>query len=937
MPGAQKSGRAVVSSVRNDDKGNLVTDVEDPQAAAIRRMRPDTGTEAEQHWPVPEPEPDAPPCLNIQRAWDEAVEGVPLTLPDGETVPDAATVEMRNADLLVRELEYHMLATTLIPNRKESNWEDTGDRALVDGAFSEGNVNSSELNRVDAAKSTDWATVDGRPEEIEGKGIGLAGTKLEPHAVESEALPGPRSEAAPNGKEVNRNESTVEALSGSNGVEENGRRTPRSVYGASLLLKLQWQNRKKQKNVPSRTYDDLALFVSDTTAQLQSALEKNPLAGQEILDNFAVELTSLLLTRYLDGMETGTSALEDRCFSLLLLCAERANPKEMHIALKEFISKIDTVYLEATSYLILQPLMILWGKVIVRIARKRRKFFVEFIKVYERLYPCAQSFETTFVPDDGSVGVERKGRISRVPDILLDFFDALIKKQMLQRETDAAIALEVDILGRTRPEGRAGLSSPGTKLNEGAAERTGEPAMRTSDETVDWVCERAVTLSQLLHVLGMLWERLSPPTGEERNVPKGQAKKRRRDKRRNGNKLPSEGREEALAKCVSMFTGLGWLNPVLVCQLTLNGLNLQPASRDVELMKAHIGEDIRSNKERKNTLYSISSVAQYLCGALREGTRLRISSSSDFAGDHDDYAVELDGTAFALLNPSYAFDLVLPFIMSVIPQGVSAVAMAGIITAKAFLDRLADNHYGSLDEVLRLRIGTGCMGRECSVLGLAYHIGKAIPGLDDPKHRRLAYEALQSLLRKCGTAHAKFVILECLFYEAGRPALAGQLMTEMKNVLQISDALSWRGGQLNAKVRGASQLRSRFAQDCFARYFIPRKELLVSMNPIATAASLLMFLVVSDRRLLNELGENFEGVQKEVKSRMRFCEEYGRLGKDCIRALAAVAEHDRRNIPSSQLAKNNSEDAMAVYVASGQTLNQCVGALSFVESALQAL
>lgn len=891
MPWVENKGAMKRYEVKKDEKGRPYFEVDDAAEAQHRKLHPATGTEADEQWPVTEPEPEAPPLLDLDLAWCEIIAGTPITVAENEAEVGGDTVEVRNANLMGRELRYHILASTAGVPRKSKEETD---------------------RKPDESGSADTS----------GKDADIA--EDETRATDDEA----------------------------DAETEDGDDVVKSVYGASILLKLQWEDRSVQKNVPKRTYAELGLFVSDITLQLGMVIEKNPSAAQCVLDVIALELTPLLLARYLDGIETCTSVLEDCCYALLKLCTARANPKEMHMAIKTFTSKIDSVYMEATSYLVLQPVLILWGEIIIRMPQKRRLFLGDFVKVLDRMLPCAEAFETSFVPDDGGVGVEHPGRISRIPDVLLQFFENLTKVQVKQRETDDAIKLQVDMLGREKlsPSLKESEAPPDTGKDDGkkeggngteetvgnTEEKQVKNASKIKDVTIDWVNERAMTLAKVLQLQAMIWSRLPAPPGEERDVPKKKVKSQKRDRAAKKGKMSDEQKEEALDRCAALFNNLGWTNPVVVCQLAANGLNLDHASRDGELMKTHIGSDVRSKKERKNTLYSVSAVGQYICSSLRLWTRsCRESSADEDTRKGPYYEVDLSGSAFDLLDPCYALDLVMPYLTSVIMQAGITVSIAGVVTLRAFLDRISDKRIETFDEILRLRSGTASFGRDVNIFGLVHHLGKALAGYDDPKHRRIGYETLQAMLRKCASPVARYVLVDCVYYEASRHAIAAQLMTELKDAVRYSD-ITWREGVCDIEeIAQASQLRSRLADDCLARYFTPRKELLAYMNPISTAASLLMFLTQSDKQLLAKVTD--EEVKKATEKRMRFCKAYGRLGKELIRAIASVAEHDRKNIPVSQLAKQNTVDAVALFQASGRTLNQCVGSLSLLDSGMEGL
>lgn len=859
-------------AIKEAPDGRTYIEQDNPKDVYAGKMKtnPTTGTESFEEWPMAKPDEEPDPLLDLEQAWVHVMSDTPL--PSKQEFDEDVTAQ--NAAILVKELKYYIMAST---SKSDSDSQHDDDAVADDEAHTIYDVKSSS----DSIKYN------------------------------------------ANTRKLNEDECDV---------------LPKSVYGASILLKLQCEDKSVQKMVTKMSYSELALFISDVYINLESAFQENERIAQVVIDTFAYEMTALILARYLDGMETCTDTLEECCFGLLKLCAERANAKEMHLSFKSFVSKIDAVYTEATAYLILQPLVELWGTAIVRIPRKRRVFVQDLVRMYDRLYPSAESFEVTFVPENG-FGTEAPGRLNRLQDTLLAFTDKLTAKQLEQREKEVGIRLKVDMLGREKLGSTEASKDSVTSGAESGKELSEEVQAKKAaekdafDMAKDWVGERAVTLSTVLQMQTTFWRRLPPPVGEQRNVPK--KVKKRRDVISNLSALSpvsDEEKEEALCKSMRLFINLGWTNPVVACQIARNGLNLTPMSRANELMREHIGTDIRSRKEKKSTLYSLSAVGHYLCASLRAGTIHRLNGGCGPV--EDEYAVELSGSAFDFLEPEYAFDLVLPYLMAVIPQVVVSTSVAGIITLRAFLKRLPAECFKTISDILRLRCGTASMARDVSVLGVAHHLAKAVSMLDDPKHRRIAYETLQALLGKCSNALARYMITEYLFYDSTRVPVVAQLVTEMKDSLRFSDNVAVKNMQWTDE--DAANLRQRFAMTCLPRFLMPKKDLLRDVNPIVTTVNALVYIAIRQKRALANCKED-ELQRENIQQAMKFAAAYGRLGRECIRALASVAEHDRRNIPSSQLAKKSSADAKALFAASGKTLNQCVAALSSLELAMDSL
>lgn len=836
------------------------------------RLHVNTGDESDQVWPDVQEDEEIMPLLDLPQSWEDIIHEKPL--PAKKT--SGESIVMQNAFVMIKELKYHLLASTAHPSN------------------------------VVHPKGKSAQQSEG-PSGCEGS---------EKKEVSEEGCRGPE--------------------------ESDGTATElKSIYGASVLLKLQWEDKTKQKAVPHRTFEEMALFISDITSKLKEVFGKNETAGQALVDVFALELTVLILARYMEGIETGEDVLEEACFSLLTFCAERANPKEMHMSLRLFIRKVNPVYMEATAYLILQPLMTLWAKLILRMKSTRHSFLYDFLHSFDKMVPCARSFETMNVYGSAK-GIEKPGRIKNLTEILLQFLEDLTKIQIQQRETSDCIRLSVDTLGREIPklektlcesdsEERKGRNTDsGTSIDE--SERATELQSRIEKETKDWVKERAVTLARALQILESLWEDVRPPRGEERSVPK-KKKKSKEGENRSTEDIAADYAENGICRCFNLFRGLGWSNPVLVCQIAANGLSLESSSKAQDLLQKHIGYDVRSKKERRETLFSLTGVGEFVCGALRPKTLAILSDRNE---EFDEYAIDLSGTGFDLLDGNYAFDIVLPFIMTLIAKSHVSPILAGVTTIKAFLERIPGKKFATFEDAIRLRCGISAAGKPVNVVGLAHNLANAVDKCDDPKHRRVAHETLQTVLDMCEDPYARYVIAESVFHDCKRVALAAQLVTEMKDAVRYSDLVAAEGKYSGWTSGKACDLRTRFAQVCFPRYFTPRKELLMSINAMVSTAGACLFLAVSDKKALMEIEEGNK-LRLEIEKRRRFTKSYCKLGRECIRALASVAEHDRKNVPNSQMAKVALPQAQALFAASGRTLNHCIAALSMLDVAVDAL
>lgn len=748
----------------------------------------------------------------------------------------------------------------------------------------------------------------------------------------------------------------------------------KSVYGASILLKLQYQDRGARKLVPHRQYEELGKFIKSITSELAILKQDNPTAAKLTFEAIALELTPTLFARLLDGRETCTKLLEDASEELLFNCAKEANPREMHLAVRNFTRKIDSVYMEATSYLALVTLIELWGIVLRRVPRKRHGLLLDFCSTIDRMQPCAESYELSFVPDEG-VGVEQSGRIDRIPDALLEFYQGLVTAQLQQYKENKTLNRHVTILGDVK-EGMPELEIVEEKgKDEEAVDMDNKKKIAM---VKDWVSERAVTRAQVLLLQTPLLRRLPAPPGEERNMPAERMKKKKTTKDAAKRKV-NRKYEEALACCLKLVQELGWTSLVQVCQSSAKQLHLDTCSRAEEALHAHLPTQKQSRKEKKFTLIGLNSIGQYVCCVLRPRTNhLLFNTSSVKFEDVNDYKVDLHGSGFELLTPEYAFDISLIYIMTIVAQPTVASCIAGITTTRAFLNNLPQDTWKTYDDVLRPRCGSRSQGFDASPLGLCHILMRAVGSLDDPLHRRVAYETLQLILSKMQNPAVRYSVVENLFMECKRTVLLAQLVTELKDAMLYSNKMALDVDCEYWTEMNASMIRSRFVHVVLPHFCTPRKEMLQHISGIVSTANAALLVVMIDKREMESLekmksivddgestiemkkdndnvahdnvtkkgevilskdncDENRANIILQRQQRLKFIEAYIRTGLDCTRALGAVAHHDRNTMPNSSLAKHSVEEAKAVYSASGRTLNQCTMAICAFDSVLNLL
>lgn len=932
------------------EDGKTYLELHDPEDEMRRALNPETGTELEhQEWQDVDPDLPAPPVFDLPSVWQNVADGVrvPTTANDIK-VSSVIDINEQNAIIVVRELKFYLLAT----------------------------------NKFEGVETDENGTKDKGDEEK------TASSQVEKSA-ESEQV---------KGQETTNGHSEGVSTEGEEGKTEKKIKQKKSIYGASVLLKIQWEDRTKQKDVPKMDYTDLGLFIRELEADLRKVHEKNQVNAKAIFDAIALDVTPILFARLLNGIETGNSVLETACFDLLMLCTRHANPREMHLGIQAFYKKVDSIYMQATSYFVYDPLVRIWTSVILRIPRKRHAFLMDFIKVYESMAKASTGWiyeHEGHVDDPDQKSPQcHLGRCDDVPDIIFEFYIELAELQNEHRRSSKAIRERVDIQGRALPsfamldqmsfesdeDDSPDADNDVSEQDDIESDDTKQrPAKNPLDvEAADWVAERAVLLARALLTQNLIWSKLLLPSGEKRNVPR----KERRARMKNAQSGEHEKAENNLCRVIMLIQKLGWTNPVLACQAATTGLSLNLVRREHEAIGNHVGADKRKKKEVKNSLYSIPSVGCFLCGCLRTATRQRLeaqlknqntksnsSTSTDGPGDagaegsssndpvEDEYKVDFTGTGFDLLQPMYAFELTLPYIMAVVGQSCIPSKMAGLITVRAFLDQVpADECIKGYEDLLEERCGTRTVGRDVSFFGLAQHVLRSVGLLNDPRHRRFAYETFKAIVQRCKHPTVRYSLVEAMFERVVDPkAIEAQLVTELKDVVLYSDQIAWgtSPGQADSSHdvewsrEQAVHLKTRFVHMILPRYFMPRKEMLSITTVIVSVANACVYIAGSDVRhaaLCDDMGydnkddgENRAQLKQAIQQRMAWVAAMVRMGKECVRALGSVANHDRKVVPKSKLIKQSFLDAKELYSASGKALHQCMTALYALDLTLDRL
>lgn len=684
-----------------------------------------------------------------------------------------------------------------------------------------------------------------------------------------------------------------------------------SVFSEAIIFKLRCHDKNLKKETPKMSPEEDIQFLRNIHTQLLR-LQKSSLHFSAIASTWAMEMTVFLLAKLLEGKELHIDDMFKISKDILFLLAENANPKEMHLMIKSFVNKVSTTHYEGTAFFMLCELMEIWGKVIVRIKRKRALFLCDVLKIHETMLPCAEAHRNCHGLYDESE--DAGGLTNRLPTILIKMFSSLLDSQENQWKCNPEMQAVIDVNGYVyqsrvvcckRTSTNASYHERNTsQLFDGKVNT--EPAKSDSDAIIDdWLLERQIMLSFILDVVKDVMFRLQvPEKGDSKEV-----------------KTRLDEYMIRLYNVREIFNRLGWASPLRALQLSSLYLYMKELSENDEILRQGLGPVVRFSANTKYITYSTVAVSCYLFLALRKPGK---SSKSLFD-------LTLQGSGFEFLDPNRAFNVALTFIMSLTSLTSNAIALAGVHIANLFLDRI-DRKWTD-DEILQWEGSLSASGRDVAIDGLCLHLGRLVERIDEPNNRELVYKTLQKIIRKINSPQLRFSVIHSLSLETDRIPVAAQLITELKDVLAYGDELLLLGDNSNWSVEQNDQLRSRYVECLFPKYFLPRKDTLSAISPIIALSMGSLFIAIRDRKSSQEL--NTSTAMPGIETRKKFMREHMSVAKEVLRALCSCSEHDMKRIPEKQL--KLSSEKRQLHEAASRTLNQCLSVISTMDRALSVL
>lgn len=687
----------------------------------------------------------------------------------------------------------------------------------------------------------------------------------------------------------------------------------RPIFSEALLFKLRCHDKNLKKETPKMSCKEDLEFMQNILTNLKS-LQNESAHFYTIAGVYAMEMTPYFFAKMVEGNEMDFKELHKVSKEILMIFAENASPKEMHLMIKTTVHKVGKTHYEGTAYFSLCDMMEIWGKIIVRIKRKRAMFLFDMIKLHENLLPCAESYRSCFglydeIKDAG-------GLTHRLPNILIKMFSGLLDAQEAQWDETPEMQAVVDKNGGVYESRvvcckRTAITTTYHQRNESQVfdgkVTNADPVKSTSDGIIDdWLLERQIILVFALDVTKDVTFKLQIPTKKDGKQAKVLFKE-----------LTSR-----LSRTRNFFNRLGWSSALRAVQLSTIHLYTQDLTDDDEILRQGLGPIVRFSTSTKYVSYSSISLACFLFLAMRKSCEVP-STLFDF---------ELQGTGFEFLEPSRAFDLALPSIMTLASLSAIAPAVAGVHMANMFLSRI--NKTWDDQDVLRWRYSLSASSRDVAMDGLVLHIGRLTERVNDPDVRVFVYETMQKFVRKMKSPQMRFSVLHSLVMEVDRIAVAAQIITELKDVLAYGDELVHSGSSDFWSVEKNDKLRSRFIESLYQKYLLPRKDSLAAMSPIIALCMSSLFVAIRDKNCMDTM-DDVSVKMPQIEARRKYMKDHLSVAKQIVRALCSCSEHDIQRIPEGQLKR--SAEKRQLYEAAGRTLNQGMSVIAAIDSTLAKL
>lgn len=682
--------------------------------------------------------------------------------------------------------------------------------------------------------------------------------------------------------------------------------TQASHYGETMLQAM--LSSQRQADVPGEgdvSYADAEREVAAMAARLE-ALE--PGSASVIAEELCMAALPGVLLLMVDAAEAARGDLRAQGQRVLRFLGEHAKPREVHVMVKDALSRVSPRYKTAVLRLISVELVMLWGLAIPKITGKRLPFLTDLsgvllvtvfdpnanshgdggaadevaskrrptpeeVALFQCLQPLAADLREKAEERRHGDEVKRHAQLAEVVVECAESDDADVNWTDFDIVPEAIVAFfrkgpprfAATAVGGSALELTAEQAAEEDEWNKRKVEYIAELRKIVDEQEQsfdDFQTERGHVLSLLLKLVEVVASRLFVPIFD-----------------RNGLITNVGGADSALVtflkETMPIFKDCGFDNPVDACQQGVAALGLSPIS-DNSGFTADVSRPKPRRERKPGTYFTSRSLGCYLMAVLGCGKcKLDADKVMSEAG-------------FGLLNSVYAVELTLPILLALFSdRGSPALRVFAAQLLNSLVCNVSEGLVATKADATRYVYHVQFAGGDGSWNGLVHALALAVPDFSEKNERAMMYGVLKTLLKRFRPT-VRYAILEAVLMKTQHHIMVSQLITELKNAMNAIDLESCQEGTETTKETAESYI-SRFVNVVLKRFLLPRKEFLSSLASVSTAANAAYFIAMCDRRKVRA-----GGGCTLLRARLQSLKDTLELAKQALVATADIIQVDKR-------------------------------------------
>lgn len=703
----------------------------------------------------------------------------------------------------------------------------------------------------------------------------------------------------------------------------------RRTFADPFLFKLRFENKRQKRDVPHQSPADLLELVNNTFSNVKKIQADHEDIFHSFITAFGLEMTPYIFGRLLEALEKGREEMVAACRSFLYFISDHADAGSANMPriMKQVVAKIAPDNWEGSAFYSLCEFMEMWARLLKRKDERALDVYDAFM-LQERSVLCVENYITAFALEDDSE--DPGGLKMRLPTIMVRLTEDLLKRQADEWEENKYLQGAVTKDGRVRKPRvisvrRKDISTifyfdlNEEEASEKKAGMVNPEGLQKSPENAvvdDWLLTRKYLLSWAFSATKYIFRYFPCPSFENDGKLEYSLE--------NGGVETVSNIVELLDSLWNVFKLVGWQNPVRCLQRADEMMSLDSTLKCADEM---VGNKLEPTvvycRNTKSLGYSMSAIAAYLFLALRVKGKKGPSAM---------FGMSLEGTGLDLLDPMYAFNVCLPYIMTLMQHSSEAMAMVGVRIADMLVDRFKRNWTAA--EALHLACGDSADGVDVSVYGFLENLGKAFEARNAPDRMMFTFKTLKKCVAKIDCPNVRFSVVSKLLLSSKRTQIAAQYVTLLKDVLVYANKNVMAADDKKAMLAMTDNLRTQFVEIVFPKYFTPRKDYLSLMDPIVSTCAAAYYIAACDKAWFTKSSDDAMWLTPGLARRKKFAREYMNVGRECIRAVAATSEYDIKSIPKAKLKKHDCSTHKSIYDAAQQSLNNSVSSISMLATAL---